>query len=134
MDYNNFIFNSDTLYEQLIGESTHSVNVSGSVPVYTAGIYASAWADIGAQGATVRGWATLPIATYLPSISAGASYMLPFYAIYDNINFYDLTCRIETSGTQYRCVVVIRNPYGSTLPAPTMTVSFLVQTFVAPTY
>lgn len=132
MDYNNFKFSTDTLYEQMVGESTHTVSVSGSIPAYTAGIYATSWIDIGADEATVRGWATLPITTYLPTIASGGQYMMPFYAIYDNVDFLDLTCRIETSDTQFRCVVYIRNPYGTTSSAPTMTASFLVQRFISP--
>ena len=134
MDYNNFIFSSDTLYEQMIGESTHSVSVSGSIAPYTAGIYASSWIDTGSPNASVRGWATLPIQTYIPSIPAGADYMMPFYAVYDSVNFLDLICRIETSDTQYRCVVYVRNPYSTPSAAPTMTANFLVQRFISPNY
>lgn len=134
MDYNNFIFNSDTLYEQLIGEDTQSVIVSGSVPVYTASIFASPWTDLGSPDATVRGWATLAIQTYFPSVPSGADYMMPFYAVYDSVDFLDLICRIETSDTQYRCVVYVRNPYGTISAAPNTTVNFLVQRFISPNY
>lgn len=132
IDINNFIFHSDYLVEQRTSTKEVTVTVpSGSIPSTSERVYASPWVESGHDEPYAKGLVTIPRTTYLPTVGSNRRWQLPLSRVYDSSNYINMTIEVQVSGTKWRCVVRVFNPYNFSISRPSGTYKFSVGIYMS---
>lgn len=126
-----FIFHSDLTPHQVVVENTINVATGGSLGGFGRAVWASPWTNAGLSLPEVDFMVYYPGTVYYPN-TTGSWFMGPVTLVIDNTYNLDVSCTVELSGSNYRCIVEAVNPYDFAVGYPSYTYTFKIRGYLPP--